>query len=255
MSPETIELQTVMQGYFHWHKARLTFIAAFMLSLIKLRSVNFTKLANALNGTVKQKSNYRRIQRFFAHFDLPCDLVVRLILHLLPIKSDFTICIDRTNWKLGTFNINILTAGIIHQGVAFPIAWHLLSKRGNSNTGERIHLMEQVLTRIPKSQIRIVLADREFIGQEWFAWLQTQTIPFAIRVKENALVSYKGKEIPIKKMFTNLHIHQQTIHRKPRIVYDLPVYLSAIRLKDQHLIIASNTPGPVALDAYKKRLT
>ena len=38
MSPETIELQTVMQGYFHWHKARVTFISAFILSLIKLRS-------------------------------------------------------------------------------------------------------------------------------------------------------------------------------------------------------------------------
>ena len=47
------------------------------------------KLANALNGSVKQKSNYRRIQRFFAHFDLSDALVVRLILHLLPIKSDF----------------------------------------------------------------------------------------------------------------------------------------------------------------------
>lgn len=253
MSPETIELQTVMQGYFYWHKARITFIAAFILSLIKLRSVNFTKLANALNGNVKQKSNYRRIQRFFAHFDLSYDLVVQLILHLLPIKSGFTISIDRTNWKLGKFNINILTAGIIHQGVAFPISWHLLSKRGNSNTKERIHLMEQVLTRIHKSQIHVVVANREFIGQEWFTWLQTQDISFAIRVKENAIVASAGKEIPLKKMFANLHIHQQTINRKPRRVYDLLVYLSAIRLKDQLLIVASNTQGQTALDTYKTR--
>ena len=121
MSPETIELQRIMQGYFDWHKARITFTAAFILSLIKLRSVNFMKLANALNGTVKQKSNYRRIQRFFAHFALPYACVRQLILHLLPIKSDFIVSIDRTNWKLGKFNINILTAGIIYEGVAFPI--------------------------------------------------------------------------------------------------------------------------------------
>ena len=57
MSTETIELQEVMQGYFPWHKARVRFIAAFIVSLIKLTSVNFTKLANALNGNVKQKSN------------------------------------------------------------------------------------------------------------------------------------------------------------------------------------------------------
>ncbi len=96
MSSETIELQEVMQGYFPWHKARVTFIAAFIVSLIKLTSVNFTKLANALNGNVKQKSNYRRIQRFFAHFDLSYDCLTGLILHLLPVKSDFTLSIDRT---------------------------------------------------------------------------------------------------------------------------------------------------------------
>ena len=253
MSPETIELQTVLQGYFHWHKARITFTAAFILSLIKLRSVNFTKLANALNGTVKQQSNYRRIQRFFAHFDLSYECVTGLILHLLPVKSDFTISIDRTNWKLGKFNINILTAGIIYDGVAFPICWHLLPKRGNSNSDERIHLMKQVLKRIPLSHIQIVLADREFIGKEWFRWLQTQNIPFVIRIKENALVSYKGDEIPIRKRFENLNIHQQVSLCKARRVYDLPVYLSAIKLKDQYLILASNQQAQAPLETYKKR--
>ena len=253
MSSETIELQEVMQGYFPWHKARVTFIAAFIVSLIKLTSVNFTKLANALNGNVKQKSNYRRIQRFFAHFDLSYDCLTGLILHLLPVKSDFTLSIDRTNWKLGKFNINILTAGIIYQGVAFPICWMLLSKRGNSNTRERIHLMKQVLQRIRKSQIHVVVADREFIGQEWFAWLDTQHIPFAIRIKENAIVKSDNKEIPLRRLFANLQIHQQTILRKPRRVYDQPVYLSAIRLKDQFLIVASKAQGHWALAAYKKR--
>ena len=98
--------------------------------------------------------------------------------------------------------------------------------------------MKQVLTRIPRSQIRIVVADREFIGREWFTWLQTQNILFAIRIKENAIVSSGGKEIPLRKLFANLHIHQQTILCKPRRVYEQPVYLSAIRLKDGFLIIA-----------------
>ena len=255
MSPETIELQTVMQGYFHGHKARITFISAFILSLIKLRSVNFSKLANALNGSVKQKSNYRRIQRFFAHFAFPYACVRQLILHLLPVKSDFTISIDRTNWKLGKFNINILTAGIIYQGVAFPICWHLLKKRGNSNSGERIHLMQEMLNCICKSQIRVVVADREFIGKEWFRWLDTQNIPFVIRIKENALVSSAGREIPIKKLFENLNIYQQDSLCKPRSVYGLPVYVSAGRLKDQYLILASNQhqQGQAALEAYKER--
>ena len=180
--------------------------------------------------------------------------MTRLILHLLPVKSDFTISIDRTNWKLGKFNINILTAGIIYDGVAFPICWHLLPKRGNSNSDERIHLMKQVLKRIPLSHIQIVLADREFIGKEWFRWLQTQNIPFVIRIKENALVSYKGEEIPIRKRFENLNIHQHISLCKARRVYDLPVYLSATRLKDQYLILASNQQAQAPFETYKKTM-
>ena len=253
MSGQVTQLCSVFQGHFHWHKARLIFLSAFILSLIKLTTVNWTKLANALNGEVKQQSNYRRIQRFFSEFDMPYEAVSRLILHLLPIKSDFIISIDRTNWKLGKFNINILTAGIIYEGVAFPMCWMLLPKRGNSNSDERIYLMKEVLTRIPLSHIRVVVADREFIGREWFRWLHTQNIPFVIRIKENALVKSAGGEIHIKKLFENLNIYQQLSLCKPRNVYDLPVYLSAIKLKDQYLILATNQQGQTALDTYKKR--
>ena len=41
MSPETIELQTVMQGYFHWHKARITFTAAFIFVADKIAQCQF----------------------------------------------------------------------------------------------------------------------------------------------------------------------------------------------------------------------
>ena len=113
--------------------------------------------------------------------------------------------------------------------------------------------MQQVLKRIPRSQICVVVADREFIGQEWFAWRQTQNIPFAIRIKENAIVKSGGKEISLRKLFANLHTHQQTSLRKPRIVYGHRLYLCAIRLKDEFLIVASQAQGQSALDAYKKR--
>jgi lipoate-protein ligase A len=39
----------------------------------------------------------------------------------------------------------------------------------------------------------VLLADREFIGKEWFAWLQRREIPFVIRVRNNTLVN--GKKV------------------------------------------------------------
>ena len=253
MSPQVNELQEVMQWYLPWHKARVKFISAFILSLIKLTTVNFTKLANALNGKAKQKSNYRRIQRFFAKFDLSYDLVAELILHLLPIKSDFTISIDRTTWNFGKLTINILTAGIVYQGVAFPIAWMLLPKKGNSNTGERIELMERLLKRVDKDLIRVITADREFIGQEWFAWIKIQELRFAIRIKENATTPNGKGDIALRHLFADLHIYQERILRKPRLVYGHHLYLSVIRLPDEFLIVASNEKDRQSLEDYKKR--
>jgi len=253
MSPQVNQLQEVMQGYFPWHKARVKFISAFILSLVKLTTVNFTKLANALNGKAKQKSNYRRIQRFFAQFDLSYDLVADLILHLLPVKSDFTISIDRTIWSFGKLTINILTAGIVYQGVAFPIAWMLLPKKGNSNTGERIQLMEQLLRRVDKDLIDTIVADREFIGQEWFAWLKAQGLHFAIRVKENAMTPNGKGDIALRRLFADLHIHQERILRKPRLVYGHHLYLSVIRLPGEFVIVASNEKGRKPLEDYKRR--
>ena len=43
MSPQVNQLHDVMQQYLPWHKARVTFTAAFILSLITLTTVNFTK--------------------------------------------------------------------------------------------------------------------------------------------------------------------------------------------------------------------
>ena len=166
MSAQVSQLQQIMQGYFSWHKARLAFTGAFIVSVTKLTPVNLVKLTNGLNGKAKQKSNDRRGQRFFAGFTMPEPEVARFSFPLFPTQSALTSAIDRTNWKLGKVTIHILTAGIIPQGVAFPIGWMLRSKRGHSHPQERIALMRQGLQSVPHTAIRAVVADREFSGQE-----------------------------------------------------------------------------------------
>jgi hypothetical protein len=38
-----------------------------------------------------------------------------------------------------------LTLGIVHEGVAFPLLWWMLEKKGNSNTKERVDLLSDTL--------------------------------------------------------------------------------------------------------------
>lgn len=253
MSEQVTEFQTVMQRYLPWQKARVKFLSAFILALIQVTSVNFTKVANALNGQAKRKSNYRRIQRFFQLFPVDRDLIARLVLHLLPVKEGLILSMDRTLWQFGKLTINILTVGVVYQGVAFPLSWTWLNKAGNSNTQERIALMERVLKVVSKAQIEALTADREFIGQEWFAWLDRQGLCFAIRIKENAKTPNGKGEVALRDLFADLDIAQQQILRKPRLVYGHRLYLSAIRLPKEFLIVASNRKGSLGLERYKKR--
>ena len=91
---------------------------------------------------------------------------------------------DRTNWQWGKSDINILMLSVVCKGIAFPVLWSLLDKAGNSNTAQRIVLIQTFVNRFGKDRIAGVLGDREFIGNDWFGWLRKESIPFCIRIKK-----------------------------------------------------------------------
>ena len=147
------------------NKARLHLIAMVIIALCKVQNVSFHKLALAFETKGKADSALRRLQRFIADFDLCRDLIARLIFDLLPEKTNLKLVIDRTNWKFGTQNINIFMLGIAYRGVAFPLLFSLLDKRGNSNCEERIQLIERFKRLFGKECIDCIMADREFVGE------------------------------------------------------------------------------------------
>ncbi len=48
-------------------------------------------------------------------------------------------------------------------------------------------------------------ADREFIGQDWFAYLLENKIPFFIRIKQNQLVNFGDHKKKLKEFFEHLN--------------------------------------------------
>jgi hypothetical protein len=108
-----------------------------------------------------------------------------LILSLFTLPDKVTLTLDRTDWMFGQTPINIMVIGLLIGDQSIPIAFMNLKKRGNSNTLERCQLMKLVLKIIPARRIECLLADREFIGQQWFDMLIKNKVPFAIRIKES----------------------------------------------------------------------
>ena len=124
------------------------------------------KISAGFDTSVDASSNYRRIQRFIAQVDLPMKWISQLIFGLLPNKDSLVLVMDRTNWKFGEKNINILMLGVSYKNVAFPLMFKMLDKRGNSHTLERIALIQNFMDWFGKDCIDCLLADREFVGKD-----------------------------------------------------------------------------------------
>jgi hypothetical protein len=114
--------------------------------------------------------------------------LARLLLFLTQWDgSPLWLSIDRTQWEFGKTKHNLLVISAHVGDTAVPLMWRALNKDGASNAGECIALMKRLLVFLPAVRIAGLLADREFLGEKWMAWLQQQHIPFVIRLKKNLL--------------------------------------------------------------------
>lgn len=124
------QLTDILAGHLVMNRARLTLISMFILSLLKVKTINFVDISKGMAGLAKKESKYRRIQRFFSEVYPNTRHVSQLILSILPQKTDFLMSIDRTQWQFGRFVINIMMVAIVYKGVGIPIVWCLLPKKG-----------------------------------------------------------------------------------------------------------------------------
>jgi hypothetical protein len=151
--------------------ARIKFFGLFISALCKVQTVCFEKLACSFDSDARVDSSLRRIQRFMSEYLLDTNLIARFVFSLLPHKPPYRLVLDRTNWKFGSKDINILTLGIVYKGVAFPLLFHMMPKFGNSSTRERIDLINRFIQLFGRGSIGCLLADREFVGHRWLEYL------------------------------------------------------------------------------------
>jgi hypothetical protein len=253
---EVAMVQAVFMDVLCWNRARIHFLSNFLVALLKVRTVNLVEIATAFSGRAKKDSKYRRIKRFFQSFPIDAFTIACLITQLLPLReASWVLVMDRTNWKLGKATINVLMLGIAHQGIAFPLLWMLLSKTGNSNTTERIGLMNQFLRCFGVEKIDFFTADREFIGKEWFSYLLEKGIAFRIRIRANMLISNaRGILVPANTLFRDLGVGAYKILPGKRKVRGIDLYVIGLRLPDgEYLILVADKHPQTALDDYAKR--
>jgi len=248
-------LRQTLKQHLPWHGARLNFLALFLIALIRVRTVDLTSISIAFRTSVLPESSYKRLQRFFADFNLDLSLIAKTIVSLMNIPQPWVLSIDRTQWCFGSTCFNIFVLGIVHNGVAFPITWTMLEKKGNSNSCERMDLLDKFWEIFPTAQVSYVGGDREFIGKEWLTYLMIEPqIPFRLRIKANHKIGDGQKSLVASILFAHLQVGESQTLSGKRGVWGRQVYVSALRLEDRELLIViSNDSGNTAIADYGHR--
>lgn len=247
------ELEITLNHFLDWNKARISFLIQVLQALFIFRTVNLTQIAQAFYSSAKEESVYRRIQTFFSSFSFDMSFIVILACKFFTWGEQCILLLDRTNWKWGKTHINILVLSIEHLGIGIPVCWTVLKKGGTSSTKDRTKILKRVIKAIGSEKIRVLLAEREFIGEEWFRFLIEQKIPFIIRIKRNSMVEgiRQGYLVPVSTLVGKMG-RRKAIENYPIVLWGHFLFVSVERRKGakEAMIVVSNREFSSPLKLY-----
>jgi hypothetical protein len=255
----TVLAQTLSRQ-FPLSNQRLATLGALVSGCIVSRTVNLSHIAGFVPGEAQIASRYRRLQRFFQHVRLDEANVAQTIVSMLGLQPPFTLCLDRTNWQLGKTDINILVLAIAGNKVRIPLLWTMLEGCGCSDTQERIDLINRFCALFGKEAIAVLVADREFVGAQWFDFLVENDIPFVIRIRQNHTVVFdEGRHTDVATLFSRrLWRKRETCSglrlegMKPQAAQHLALAAKTIK-SDERLVLLTNRDPRRAAGIYRRR--
>lgn len=154
------------------------------------RTVNLNKMKDYVGGVLgnectEASSHYKRLIRFFQDWGDRKDLLHDLMRHNLAFLRGLgfkTLVMDGTSWTIGETKVHYLVLSVLLGPVAVPIYWVQLEKIGASSQEERKAMFEGAFSLFDLKGMTL-LADREYIGKDWFKFLKQSKIHFVIRLR------------------------------------------------------------------------
>ena len=124
------------------HGARLNFLALFLIELfrvkIRVKTINLVKLDTSFRSNAKIESSYKKLQLFFRNFNIDYIVIAKAVVALIytsTLGTKYRVASltlrKRTERYSGAKRFNILLLGVIHNGIAYPLLWEMLEKKGN----------------------------------------------------------------------------------------------------------------------------
>ena len=186
-------------------KKKLSQLLLVCTCMLAVQSTNLMKCARRmgkiLGVSLKIETAYSRLLRFFQTgngLNILRGICLLVITTMCRSKKCYLL-LDRTNWEMGNRKINLLVIGLLYKDIFIPLVWKDLEKKGNSNTKERLDLIDRLLEwwqkiDVPLPQLHLA-GDREFIGYLWLKGLEERQVKFVMRIRANSkiILWYRGK--------------------------------------------------------------
>jgi hypothetical protein len=123
MSKEFQPLEKLIDKYFNFNLSRKKCLSQFILLIANLRTINLAVICQAMFSRAQPGSSYKRLIRF-----LNCEVILQKPLSKLIVAikrldeiEKWKLSIDRTNWRFGKKDINILYLSVCYKNVAIPL--------------------------------------------------------------------------------------------------------------------------------------
>ncbi len=127
-------------------------------------------------------------------------------------------------------------------------------QKGNSDSDNRMDLLDRFYTIFPDAQVAYICGDREFVGKQWLTYLLIEPRFFRIRIRHSDKISDGQKQLRASIIFAHLQPGQAQILSGRRWVWGRSVYVAALRLDDGELLIVITPDSPTtAISDYGKR--
>jgi hypothetical protein len=249
---ECMDLQEILGSldrYISLNVSRLRTLKELCIGISEARSVNLQEVCSRFREG-NFSSNTRRVERFFQTQEIDEIELARYVIEtLFSSDEELVLAIDRTEWGFGDTWHNLLCLSVLYDKTAIPLVVKPLERKGNSDHATRIELLDKLLSFIPFYRIKVILGDREFIGDEWFKALEERYVPFVMRVRGNITIAKQG----YIGLIDNLPVaNQPTFHGKVHIgTRNLELSTTLSPQGELVAVISSDVKDPLTL--YTKR--
>ena len=258
MFPNCVErLAGILAVALRLNKSRAQCLAGIVIGAAESKSVLLSALATRLPGNATTTSKFRRRQDFFLEVLLDVNAVAGLVMGFVGklTNQPLTLAMDRTNWEARGNDVNILVLSVCLGDMGLPIFWIDLRLAGNSDTPCRIGVVSHFIGLFGVDRIHVLVGDREFIGEDWFAWLIREDIPFVMRIRENILVSSKRGDKRYAKGFCHGLRRGEFRQLDKRRGCGVEMTVVGVKTSTGELLILAGhgIEGSAATEAYRRR--